>query len=290
MPKDPLGLAYVNNKRSLLHKMSPVSKIIWATCIVFLSLFTGLSGLYILLVLYLALSAFLLITQAVPLKQFIRPQLLLVPIWIPLIVLSSLTLAYQTALLGFSSTDVGAIRLLSMSIPYSKGGFLYGVAMLLRGTNIALAALAIVWTTHPRDLVYALTNSFHVPYKISWALFLGLIYAPIIAYETQLVSYAHSVRGIKISHWNPFQRGIISKYLFPVLVRGLRRGSTTANAMEGRAFGAYPTRTFRYGVRSSSISKIFAVCAIAFTAAYVIIFWKQMNWDPSSIIKTAGTG
>jgi energy-coupling factor transporter transmembrane protein EcfT len=208
-------------------------------------------------------------------------------IWFPLVALSSLTLAYQGGLIWGTST-VGTLSILGVSVPYSKAGFIYGITMVFRGTNIALAALGIVWTTHPRDIVYALTNSFRIPYKMSWAVFLGLIYTPIIAYESQVVSHAHIVRGIKMNRWNPFQKEIITKYFFPVLVRGLRRGSLTAIAMEGRAFGTYSSRTFRHTISSSTKSKVFAICSIAAAVVYVILFFNYMAWDPSSIIKTAG--
>ena len=61
------------------------------------------------------------------------------------------------------------------------------------------------------------------------------------------------------------------RYMFTVLVNGLRKAETTATALECRAFGCYPDRTYTKDVPDSKFGWLL-VLIFALLAAALVIF------------------
>lgn len=281
MPRIPFGIAYLK-KNSVLHRVSILDKVVLIVVVAFLSLFMG--PIMHMVVLYVLLLIFAFLLSGPSIRTLIWPQVLLIVFFLPLSVFIALIVPFEGGIIGTAS-DYIYVNILGFVLILSKSGLGFALIMSFRGLLISVPTLMLVWTSHPRDLVYTLTEKARVPYKLSWAAFLGMIYTPIIGYESQVVDYAQQIRGMKINKWNPFSRTFLSKYILPIMIRGLRRGITTATAMDSRGFGAFGDRTFRYTPTSSKYSHIFSVVCIVLTALYVVLFFNSMYWDVSNIFR-----
>jgi|UniRef100_A0A8J4H793 energy-coupling factor transporter transmembrane protein EcfT len=76
----------------------------------------------------------------------------------------------------------------------------------------------------------------------AWAVFLALIYVPIVQHESQTRRYALDIRGVRCRKMS--LRGL-RLLAIPVIFRSLRRGFSTALSMEARGFGVSPRWVFR---------------------------------------------
>ena len=224
---------------SIFHRVDPLTKLI------------GLIGIMIFAVgapigYNLAMLSALLIM--VPLTQidwqtFLKPWKIIVPLWVPFIILPPILFNLQSGLIGVHHTATLVIG--SLHVPYSVYGLDYGLKIASRGTVIGVASLIVLWTTHPREMVQSAVQELKAPYKYAWSTFLALVYVPIVDYEARMRGYALQVRGV------PFRRmslGGIKIFAIPVIFRALRRGFSTALSMEARGFGITKTRTFRYPI------------------------------------------
>jgi len=278
MPQLALGLAYLKDRKSFLHQVSPAAKAVWLLCCVCLALVVFNINLTGPILITVSLMALLL--TGVRLKEFLNPQFILLPVWIPFILAAAFAAAFQTPILGEQVVNLAYLNVFGLNIPYSVTGWRFGYAMFMRGEIIIMPSLALVWTTHPRDLVYTVTRLLRVPYRIAWAAYLALIYMPLVQYEGTVVNYAHIIRGRKMARWNPFRGMDYMKHvLLPMIVRGLRRGATTAIAMDCRGFGAYPERTFRIVPTFSKYSRPFAIACVVAVAVFVVVFRQYISFQ-----------
>ncbi len=280
MEENPLGLAYLRDRTSPLHRASPVAKVVWflAESILALFIISDYTHLFINLLYVLGMC----VLTRVDIKSFLKPMLILFPVWIPFLFVTPIAFTFQTDLIGLPVTDRQWFTLLHdlfviflnwdgfPIVPYSWIGWRYGTSIFLRGTAVCAASLIIIWTTAPKDIVYSLTNDFRIPYRISWAVFLALIYTPLVSYEATVIDYAGKIRGVSYPR---YPGGKQLKKVTPVLVRSLRRAGITAAAMDGRAFGATPKRTFRTKPPGGKGSWAFAIVSIAVALLYTYLFW-----------------
>lgn len=104
---------------------------------------------------------------------------------------------------------------------------------------------AVVWTTKVKDFVNGLIGGFHLPYRISFGLFIALRWMPLLDQELSIIRDAHAIRG--------GQKSLIGRltvyrgYLFALLINSLRRAELLSYAMDTRGFGAYDRRSFIEG-------------------------------------------
>lgn len=119
-------------------------------------------------------------------------------------------------------------------------GVRFGLTFALRITLIALASLFYVWTTDPRKLVMA-SVYLKVPYRIAYSLFVALRFVPLVENEARVIREAQTVRGVEQLEG---KLEAAKRYVIPLLASSLRKAQSTAIAMDARAFGAFPTRTY----------------------------------------------
>jgi energy-coupling factor transport system permease protein len=253
-----LTLGYVAGN-SFLHRLDPLTKLIALTGVIIFAIGAPIDYNFMMLLALLVAVPF----SGVGLKTFLRPWKVLIPLWIPFIVLPPILFNLQSSLMGLSG-DARLLHLFGTSIAYSQYGLDYGVKIAARGIAIGIASLLVLWTTHPRDLVQSMVEDFRTPYKYAWSVFLALVYVPIVEYESRLRNYALAIRGVK---HRKFSIHGLKVHTVPVIFRSLRRGFSSALSMEARGFGATPQRTFRYDLhRPAHVAKIrIAVVAIFVT-------------------------
>jgi energy-coupling factor transport system permease protein len=250
-----LTLGYVAGQ-SFLHRLDPLTKLIALLGVIIFAIGAPIDYNFMMLLALLAVVPF----SGVGLKTFLRPWIVLIPLWIPFIVLPPILFNLQSGLMGLSG-DARVLHLFGYAIAYSQYGLDYGVKIAARGMAIGIASLLVLWTTHPRDLVQSMVEDFRTPYKFAWSVFLALVYVPIVEYESRLRNYALAIRGVK---HRKFSLHGLKVHTVPVIFRSLRRGFSSALSMEARGFGATPERTFRYDLhRPAHVAKIrIAVVAI----------------------------
>lgn len=140
----------------------------------------------------------------------------------------------------------------------------------LRLATIGAAALVFLWTTNPRQFVVGLIHM-KVPYRFAFAVLVALRFLPLIQEEISKIRDAQAIRGVKNERgfkglWQRWQR-----YMFPVLLNGLRKSETTGMAMDSRAFGLYENRTYVDEFRWSTSGRVLVVLVLvmAITIGYV---------------------
>jgi len=265
LPEDPFGLVYLKGRTSIFHKMSPLDKIILLGCVVVLAVLSIQLVAHLLILLAVIIVS--LIACKPTFREFLRPWKILLPIFIPMVLLPPLSFAAQ-AQWYWGTQDIRYLNLVFFSIPYSEIGLRYGYVIFLRGIAVCLSALILTWTTQPRDLIYTMVKQLKVNYRLAWSAFLALIYSPLITYEATMISYAQKIRGVKYSKFNFI--AAFKKFLFPLILRGAKKAVVTSLALDGRAFGTYPSRTFRYPPQKWKYSTVIAIIVIAITIIYVI--------------------
>jgi energy-coupling factor transport system permease protein len=131
---------------------------------------------------------------------------------------------------------------------------------------VVLASFLLIWTTDSRDLMVSLTQA-GISYRYAFAVFLALRFLPMVQREVDSVRAAHAIRG-KASRSNLAHRfKLWQRYMFTILVNGLRKAEATAAALDCRAFGSYPTRTNVKEVRFHPSS----LALLGFTIALVTV-------------------
>jgi energy-coupling factor transport system permease protein len=215
---------------SVFHRLDPLSKLAWLVGVSLLAFGAYIASIQVAIsLMVLATAGFL--ARLSPL-EIIRGTWLFIIACVGFFVVQSVTLPGSTV----------AFRVLSIPIFVESAD--YALASALRIYTIVLSSVVFVRTTDPRDLAISLVTQMHMPYRIAYAFFIALRIVPMIEEEIQIIRAAQAVRGVARKRGIAGRIGETKRYALPLLVGCLRRASTMVMSMEGRAFGAYPQRTF----------------------------------------------
>ncbi|MBK9603001.1 MAG: energy-coupling factor transporter transmembrane protein EcfT [Anaerolineales bacterium] len=250
------SLRYIDND-SFFTRIDALSKLIWVILVI-LTTFQLTSNLS--RVVMLAVVVFVMIILArVPLKT----------IWqaMPIILIMG-TLLFFVHLFTAPSTQI--INVLGFSV--GKEGFDKGLQYFLRITIMVLASFILIWTTDIRDLMVGLV-SIGMPYRYAFTVFMALRFLPVVQQEVDAVKAAHAIRGRASSSPIRHRIRLWQRYMFTVIVNGLRKAENTALAIESRGFGAFPDRTFVKEFHWTKTGIILLILFIVF--AIWLIFWEK---------------
>jgi energy-coupling factor transport system permease protein len=125
----------------------------------------------------------------------------------------------------------------------TDGGLREGPIFFFRLSVVVLASFVLIWTTDTRDLMVSLAKA-GIPYRYAFAVFLALRFLPMVQREVNAVQAAHAIRGRATRSGLVHRFRLWQRYMFTVLINGLRKAEMTATALECRGFGAYPDRTY----------------------------------------------
>ncbi len=142
----------------------------------------------------------------------------------------------------------GKVLLELWIIDVTRGGILNGIALAGRFLAIIMMSWVFVATTSPARLSSGFSGM-GIPYRYSFLLVLAMRFVPVFQTELSNVREAQSLRGLRLGKG---PGGIIRAARYttvPMLVSALSKVHTLASSMEGRGFGAYPTRTELHPVR-----------------------------------------
>lgn len=240
---------------SLLHKIYPLVKLIWVF-LVALGLFlyhSPLSGAVTMAVV-LALT---LIAGRIPLREIIGSSKLIFGLGILLMFFHF-----------FADPGSPVYHLGPLTI--TDGGLRQGPIFFFRLSVVVLASFLLIWTTDSRDLMVSLTQA-GMSYRFAFAVFLALRFLPMVQREVDSVRAAHAIRG-RASRTNLGHRfKLWQRYMFTILVNGLRKAEATAAALDCRAFGSYPKRTNLKEVRFQSSNLLLLVLTACLIIALLFL-------------------
>jgi energy-coupling factor transport system permease protein len=102
---------------------------------------------------------------------------------------------------------------------------------------------------------------------------MALRFLPIVQQEVDAVKAAHAIRGRASSSPIRHRFRLWQRYLFTVIVNGLRKAESTALAIESRGFGAYPDRTYVKGFRWTFPGIVLMLLFVGLGT--FLIFWER---------------
>ncbi len=243
------------NRKSLLNRIYPLVKLVWVF-IVAAGLFiykTPVSG-GVMFVLLILLAVF---AGKIPLRQILQTSKLIFGLGLLLMVFHF-----------FADPGNPVLKLGFLTI--TDNGLLQGPIFFFRLSVVVLASFILIWTTDTRDLMVSLAKA-GIPYRGAFAVFLALRFLPLIQREVDAVKDAHAIRG-KSTHSGIIHRfNLWRRYIFTILINGLRKAEITATSLECRAFGCYPTRTYVKDVVFRRVDLLLPLISLVIIAALIII-------------------
>jgi len=252
-------LAY-KNRGSLLNRTYPFVKLVWVFMVavglfIFKTPFSG--GIMFLLVLSLTLSA-----GKIHLSEIIRSGIVVFGLGFLLMLFHFFIDPGKTVYsLGFLTiTDYGLIQ---------------GPVFFFRLSVIVLSSFVLIWTTDTRDLMTSLVKV-GMPYRYAFTVFLALRFLPLIQKEVEAVRSAHSIRGRAAGSGLAHRFKLWQRYMFTILINGLRKAEVTADALECRGFGYDTKRTYLKDVHFKGSDLILPVFTAAILAG--LIYMEQSSW------------
>jgi len=221
-------LAYIDNN-SIVNRIDALSKLLWVLVVVITTFQfqTSISrGLMLVALLFIAIFV-----ARIPLRVIWKVSSLIFGV------------AFLLGIFHYIVTK-GTTPLFSIG-PFvvMKESLEDGAAFFFRLAIMVMASFMLIWTTDIRELMVGLVR-LGLPYRFAFVIFMALRFLPVIQQEVDAVRSAHAIRGRAVKSQLRHRVRLWQRYLFTVIVNGLRKAENTAMAIESRGFGAYPTRTF----------------------------------------------
>ena len=248
-------LAYIDNN-SVIHRADALSKTLWVLVVVIATFQFQNSvsrGLMLVALLFTAI-----IVARVPLRAIWKVS--------PLIFGVALLLGIFHYAVTKGTTPLFSIGpFVVMKEPLEEG-----LTFFFRLAIMVMASFMLIWTTDIRDLMTGLVR-LGMPYRFAFAIFMALRFLPLIQQEVDAVRSAHAIRGRAAKSQLSHRFRLWQRYLFTVIVNGLRKAENTAMAIESRGFGAYPDRTFVKDFHWTASGIILVVIFALFSTALILL-------------------
>jgi len=287
-------------KDSPVHRVDPRVKFLYVLCV---SLLSALLGWYPLLI-GLSLATLIPWLYARPSKT--RAKAVLYLCILPLFGMAwgqglyfglgfdwPVTIIYRIPQLKFNLSGTHSfpamIGLERITIEGLRYGFLQG----FRVVAVNSAALLVLITTRPSDLVFGLIKMF-LPYEIGFMVLTAIRFIPKFLHDAGIVLNAEKARGLDMSvkkSYNPVVltgtlarviRGL-SYVTIPVVISAMRSGKNLAVAAETRAFRAKSRRTYLREIKMTRKDKILSIILIAIMIAGVVLSYLGYGAPPGGV-------
>jgi energy-coupling factor transport system permease protein len=247
---------------SVIHKISPLPKMLWAGGILVISFATRNPAILG----SLTILGLLLVTVAHIWKPFLKVMAILFPILLTLITLQSVAPAFPRP--WTTIVPVGPFTI------YQEGIY-SGVTMVLRATCMTVFALLAIMTSHPSDLFVSLQR-IGMPYVLNFILTMTLQLIPILQNEFSIVLSAQKSRGLKGTGFSALLPSMV-----PVFVGAIERVSQLSISLESRAFGSKGAKTSYRNVRNTIWDYLIMIAGLVGSCG--LLFWiftdKSLDWS-----------
>lgn len=218
----------------------------------------------------LALGLWLLtwLVGRMPLPRLLRASLPLLLVPLPLAAFTAL----YADLSGYASPTI----LWSWG-PWTLAmeGVRTGIGLGLRVTCFMATALVFISTTDPSDFAISLIQNLKVPYRFGYGVLVSYRFLPSLRTEFETIRKAHRVRGVGLGGGPLARLKRIRRYAVPLLASALRKSQRTALAMDAKAFGSGPDRTYFRQIELSARDALFVIAALAYTAG---VYWLALRF------------
>lgn len=257
-------LQYINHD-SFVHRMDGLSKLIWLLIVAvgMLTFKSVVSGAVLLALLFILALAGARISP----RQIVRSAPVLFGIGL------LLGLFHSVIQPGNPVLTIGPISV-------KDHGIIVGLSYFVRISVVVFASYMLIWTTNIRDLMGGLVN-IGVPYTYAFGVFTALRFLPVIQREVDAVSAAHAIRGKAKRSTLADRFQLWQRYVFTIMVNGLRKAEFAATAAQLRAFGVRKQRTSYKPFQWSRAG----VCLLVFFLLLIIgLHLAEHFWGPSMLM------
>ena len=152
----------------------------------------------------------------------------------------------------------------------TDGRLMIGGSVAVRLLAFASLSLCFALTTEPGDFILSLIQQLRLNYRVAYGVLVGYRMLSLLQSEYHHIRAAQRARGLVEG------RGLVAavrrfrRYAVPLLAGAVRRAGRVALAMDARAFGAYPQRTYRLRLGVGWRDWAFAGGAVALGATAVL--------------------
>ncbi|MCX8032105.1 MAG: energy-coupling factor transporter transmembrane protein EcfT [Thermoleophilia bacterium] len=243
----------------MLYRLNPAMKLI--ACVMIAAALTAVLdpvSPLVIFVLVLATGRFL---GGLGLKSQVKP------LWV--FVLAGVAIVVANILFNKANASAPAVAKLG-PIRITEPALWTAAALWLRLLCFALVSLVFVKTTEPQRLILSLVHQFRLNYRVAYGSLVGYRMLPLLQSDYQMIKAAQRLRGMGEFSALLHPLAWLRRYATPLLVGAVRRANRVALAMEARAFGAVPERTYRVKMSITRTDVLF-VCLSAVVAAGVLL-------------------
>lgn len=160
----------------------------------------------------------------------------------------------------------------------TQEGLVVGLSVGLRILCVVSFGLSFVLTTDPRDMALSLVQQFRLNYRLGYAVLVAYRLLPVLQSELLGIQAAQQVRGVKERGGPVGRLRRLRGYALPLLVGAVRRAERIAVAMDSRAFGAYPDRTYLRSLSMGTGDRVFVICVLALSLGITLTLWRIGLW------------
>ncbi len=230
-----MGLFSYYEGDSFIHRLNPSIKLLSVFLVVILLTLAQdpyTPGIFLALVVLV-----LWLVARIPLKVILEST------W-PLLILTIPFFVFNT--LYFDIGKVGQPHIWFRLGPWvvAREGALSGLALSLRILAFIVCSIFFVVTTDPSDFALSLIQQAHVPYRFGYAILVAYRFVPLWTEELETIRAAHKVRGVGKRSGLRGQLRELQRYAIPLLASAIRKSERVAIAMDSKAFGSTPRRTY----------------------------------------------
>lgn len=166
--------------------------------------------------------------------------------------------------LGLTTVTLGLVQYIFNGLP---GLAMAGVAA-LRLACFMYAFIQYIQWTHPADMAL-LGVKMGLPYRLAMLPVLVIRFLPVMEQELLHIYESQYVRGERFDTALQKLRGFLP-VLLPLILRSLKCGHEIALAMETKAFGSAPGRTFRRDISFTAADFLWAAGLVLVSAALIL--------------------
>lgn len=192
----------------------------------------------------------------------------------PLLVFVLAGVAIVVANILFNKANASAPALAKLGpIRITEPALWTAASLWLRLLCFALISLVFVKTTEPQRLVLSLVHQFRLNYRVAYGSLVGYRMLPLLQADYQMIRAAQRLRGM--GEFSPLLHPVawLRRYATPLLVGAVRRANRVALAMEARAFGALPKRTYRVKMSVTQADVLFVCLSAVLVASVLLVVW-----------------
>lgn len=192
----------------------------------------------------------------------------------PLIIFLIAAFAILLANVLFNKDNAEADALFWIGVIKITGPALWATATLwLRLMCFALLSLVFVKTTPPEDFILSLIHQVRLNYRVAYSTMVGYRMLPVLRSDYETIRAAQRIRGVREGRGPLHAWGRLRRYAIPLLAGSVRKAGRVAVAMDARAFGAFPDRTFRRRMVVRGTDWLFLLAVVGLVAAVILGIW-----------------